>query len=251
MISWFKKPKIVFDCNIPGVEQIMPIIPARDLQHVWVTRARHELANICKDPTWNMQRMIHTARCPGIFALQRHGWVMRTWQDFTIETYGNDSEFNWATPIDQKLKYPEVGDYVGSHPEFQYARFMDTWRADSLKTLLKINSGWTCVVPKGYYLLELPVAHSGETRFTTVSGFFSREQGPAQMNPQFIWHVPTGKTLVRAGTPIAQYILVPKDKIDMQISVSKKLSEQELFLLVQEMKFAKNFGIVKRIFGGD
>lgn len=246
---FWSKPKITFECLISGVERIMPMIPAKDLKHAWVHRAHQELINMRKDPEWGMKKEVHTARCPGIFNLQRHGWVMRTWQDITIETYGDGKSFNWTTPIDQKRLNLTAGDYIGSHSEIQLANYMEHWRADTLRTLLKLQTPWRCKVPKGYYLLEMPIPYLDEDRFTTIQGFFSREQGIAQMNPQFLWHVPVGKTLIKAGTPIAQYILVPKEKVDMEIYVETPADEHEFFELVNSHRFVKNYGEVKRIFG--
>jgi hypothetical protein len=248
-MSLFKKPKVVFECLIPGVERLMPMVEAKDIRHAWVNKAQQELAQLRKSPSWGMEKLIHTAKCPGIFQLQRHGWVMRTWQDVTIETFGDGSRFEWASPIAQNKLNEQAGEYIGFHPEMQLANYMDNWPKNTLRTLLKFQSPWRCVVPKGYYLLEMPVAYSDESRFTTVSGFFNYEQGPAQMNPQFMWHIPNGKTLIKAGTPIAQYILVPKDKYDMEIKVSKQADEHEFFNLVNTNKFVKNYGEVKRIYG--
>jgi hypothetical protein len=70
-------------------------------------------------------------------------------------------------------------------------------------------------VPEGYYLQEAPLPYSTEKRFTTVTGFFSKEHGLAQLNVQLLWHVMKGKTLIKAGTPIAHYMLIPKDQPEM------------------------------------
>ena len=249
MISLFGKPKITFECLVPGVERIMPMIPAKDLKHPWVHRAQQELSEMRKSPTWGKEKLVHTAKCPGIFNLQRHGWVMRTWQDITIETYGDGKTFNWTTPIDQKRLNSIANDYIGSHPEIQLANFMEYWRPDTLRTLLKVQSPWRCTVPKGYHLLEMPIPYLDEDRFTTVQGFFSREQGIAQMNPQLLWHVPIGKTLIKAGTPIAQYMLVPKDNFDMDIKVEGTTTEHAFFELANSFRFVKSYGEVKRLFG--
>lgn len=249
-MNLFKKPKVVFECLIPGVERLMPIVPAKDIRHTWVHKAHQELAQLRKSPTWGMERLIHVAKCPGIFQLQRYGWVMRTWQDITIETFGDGKEFIWSSAIDQKtLANGIAGDAVGAHPDFQFSAFFDNWGTNSLKTLIKMQTPWRCMVPKGFHLMEMPVAYSDENRFTTVSGFFSHNQGPAQMNPQFIWHVLNGKTLIKAGTPIAQYILVPDIKHDMEVKALKEADEHEFFGLISHNRFIKSYGEVKRIYG--
>lgn len=240
----------MFDCLIPGVERLMPIVEAKDIKHDWVSKAVAKFASDRKNPEFGMHHSTYTAKCPGIFGLQRYGWVMRTWQDITIETFGDGVRFEWASPINQKMLNGCTGDYVGFHSDADLANYMENWPSNTLRTILKIQSPWKCIVPKGYYLMEMPVAYSDENRFTTASGFFTHEQGPASLNPQLLWHVMKGKTLIKAGTPIAQYILVPKDKYDMEMRSFRKVNEHEFFELVSRHRFIKSYAEVKQFFGG-
>lgn len=243
-MNWFgrKKPTIEFINETPGVAQMMPMTPAKEFRHPWVDRAVRDFAKLREDPNWNHKKVIHTARCPGIFTLQRHGWVMRTWQDIVITTKkGDSSNFSWLCAHSQ--------DGVGFHPPEQLANFWEEWPDDTLRTVVKINSGWRCIVPKGYYLLEMPIPLYEERRFTTIPGYFSREAGPASMNVQLLWHVLDGETLIKAGTPIAQYVLVPKDQHDMACRDATP-NDQELsaFSLYDSSKFVKSFGDIRRMF---
>jgi len=113
---------------------------------------------------------------------------------------------------------------------------------------LKINTGWRCNVPKGYYLMEMPVAHADDNRFTTIPGYFSQETGPASMNVQLMWNVPNGETLIPAGTPIAQYVLVPKEQPDI---ICREVEDKDNLLLsnlYDASKFVKNYRQVKKLF---
>lgn len=244
MAIFERSSKMEFINEIPGVSSLMPIVESKSIIHNWVSNAHQHFANIRKDPNWKSNRTQHTARCPGIFTLQRHGWILRTWQDIVITTGESDYEFTWrsATSIG--------GDAVGFHPSEQFADYFDEWPEDTLKTVIRINTGWRCIVPKGYYLMEMPVAYSGETRFTTVPGYFSKEAGPASMNVQLLWHVKSGETLIKAGTPISQYILVPKDLPEISCRDEEKKDNLWLARLQDASKFVKNFNDVKKIFGG-
>ena len=246
----FFKPKMEFTCLIPGVEKIMPIIEARDHRHPWVNKAVNELIQMRKRPDWGTYKTTHTARCPGIFQLQRHGWILRTWQDIVIETNGDGVGFRWSTPIDQKnIEFAKVHqDYVETHTPAQFRNYMENWRKDTLTHVLKINAPWSCVVPKGYYLLEMPVAVADENRFTTVSGVVEREQGTTLLHPQLMWHVMEGKTLIKAGTPIAQYMLVPKDRFELVQKVAGTSDDIQYFSLVNNNRFVKNYAEVKKLF---
>lgn len=239
-----RKKKLEFINEIPGVASLMPIIEARYIKHSWVGKAHQHFSSIRKDPNWKNSKMLHTARCPGIFTLQRHGWILRTWQDIVITTNGSDYDLTWRSASNIG------GDAVGIHPSEQFADYFDEWPDNTLKTVIKINTGWRCVVPKGYYLMEIPVAYSGENRFTAVPGYFSREAGPAAMNVQLLWHVKNGETLIKAGTPISQYILVPKEQPD--ILCRDEIKDDGLWLsrLYDSSRFVKNYNDVKKFFGG-
>jgi hypothetical protein len=243
----FKKEKIVFETTIPGLEKIMPIIPAKEYKHAWHQKALEQYQNIRKQPNYGTEKMLHTVRCPGIFGIQRHGWILRTWQDFTIETNGDGESLYWTSPINQKSM--NGNDYISNHPSNQYVDYMNNWKKETLKSVIKIDSGWTCVVPEGYYLMEMPVHHLDDNRFTTLSGFFDRDQGPAQMTIQLLWHVMNGKTLVKAGTPIAQYMLVPKKQIEMEMqSIGKKANIHDIFHLMNNNTYVKNYNEIKKFF---
>jgi hypothetical protein len=238
-----KKPTITFINEIEGVADIMPIIAAKHHRNKWVDRAAQDFSNVRKMPDWNHQKTIHTARCPGIFSLQRHGWILRTWQDIEITTWGDGEGFIWKSAAQTNVVPVE------QHPASQLADFHDDWPENTLRTLVKINTGWYCNVPKGYYLMEMAPALSDEHRFTSVSGYFQRDTGPASMNVQLMWHVMNGSTLIKAGTPIAQYILVPKDLPEFECRDAEKNDGIQLARLHDSSMFVRNYREVKRIFG--
>lgn len=245
-MNWFRrnKPTIEFVNELSGVAELMPLISAKEFRHPWVNRAVHDFAKIRENPTWNQKKLIHTARCPGIFSLQRHGWIMRTWQDVSINTKKEDNiNFSWLCARNQ--------DYISHHPPHQLADYWEDWPKDTLRSVIKINTGWRCVVPKGYYLYEMPLPLYEEQRFTTIPGYFSREAGPASMNVQLLWHVMDGETLIKAGTPIAQYILVPKEQPEMICRDADEDKDRlRLSRLYDETRFVKNYNEIKKLFGG-
>jgi len=242
MVFFEKVKKLEFINEIPGVADLMPIIESKYIRHDWVNKAHQQFSEIRKNPNWNHTKLMHTAKCPGIFTLQRHGWILRTWQDIIITTTGSDTEFSWRSASNTG------GDAVGFHPPIQFSDYFDEWPEDTLKTVVRINTGWRCDVPKGYYLMEMPVAYSGDNRFTTVPGYFSREAGPASMNVQLLWHIKKGETLIKAGTPISQYVLVPKNLPEMSCRDEKLSDRTWLSRLYDSSKFVKNYNEVRRLF---
>jgi hypothetical protein len=213
-----KEPEVEFFSLMPEIVDIAPIQNARNFRPDLLVNASKDFAEKKKDPAFGLTRLISTAKCPGVYNYVRHGWVMTTWQDFVIETNGDSETFLWTTPVDQarRATVPTVGDMIEGHSKQQYADYIGGTIPNSLSTVIKINTPWRCIVPKGYYLEEGPLPYTSEKRFTTVPGYFDRESGVAQMNVQILWHVMKGKTLIKAGTPIAHYRLIPIEQPKMK-----------------------------------
>lgn len=248
MFSFRKKtPKVIFQNSIPCVSQTMPIVPSASIKHEWAEKAIEEYRAIKNNPESKFQRTVHVARCPGISHIMRHGWVMKTYQDFWIETTGDHETFNWGTAINQKEMSPGDGDYIAFHHSQQLFKHMNDWPSNSIKTLIKIQSGWTVQIPKDYYLLEMPVAHNDDSRFTTLTGFVPGDQGPVQLNPSLRWNVISGKTLIQAGTPIAQYFLVKREHIDMEVKGVER-DESIIRKFLTRCRFNTDYNVIRNYF---
>jgi len=244
--NFFKKETstIEFFSLIPEVVDIAPIKPANQFRPNLIENATKELSEFKKNPNYEFTRNIHTAKCPGIYNVVKHGWVMTTWQDIVIETNGDGINFKWATPTSQNglTNGKLVGWDVSFHSSNQYTDYVGQ-RANTLANVVKIMTPWRCIVPKGYYLQEGPLPYTDEERFTTVKGFFSREHGVAQMNVQLLWHVMNGKTLIKAGTPIAHYTLVPKNL--PKLLVTKATDAQIYADQITNVELSKKFNSEK------
>jgi len=246
------RPEIEFFSLIPEIADIAPIIPAHQVKPKWFAIAQKEFIDITKDDNFGKNKLVHTAKCPGIFNLIRYGWVMTTWQDIIITTNGDKQTFNWKSAVDQSKLYKDASvaaDAVGFHPNSQLSDYYGGWD-DSLNCVLKINTPWRVIVPKGYYLLEGPLPYSEETRFTTMPGFFSQEYGVSQLNVQLKWHVLDGETLLKAGTPIAHYMLIPKDEAKLIVSKAneKQIYAEKITQLEINKKFVSNKAESKCVF---
>lgn len=169
---------------------------------------------------------------------------MRTWQDIVITT-------NKADPVNFSWLCAHSQEGVGFHQPHQLADYWEQWPETTLRSVIKIHTGWRCVVPEGYYLHEMPLPLSEESRFTTIPGYFSREAGPASMNVQLLWHVMDGETLIKAGTPIAQYVLVPKEQPEMLCrDADPRKDGLTLAKLYDASRFVKNYNEMRKLFGG-
>lgn len=243
MIFFKKEPKIEFFSLMPDVAKIAPIQPAANFRPELMQRAAEELSQKKKEPGYGFFKLFNTAKCPGIYHYANYGWVMTTYQDIIIRTNGDGESIEWESAMNHhsmdggKL----VGNQIEFHPPFQYANYMGNM-ANTVKNVIKIATPWRCVVPKGYYLQEGHLPYSNERRFTTATGFFSQEYGVAQMNVQLFWHVMNGETVIKAGTPIAHYILIPKKqhKLEVRAANDKDLEIERITQAEISRKFVSN-----------
>jgi hypothetical protein len=237
-----KKNKLEFVNSVRGVATLMPIIPACELKRDWVKAMANDYATTRKDQSWNTQRNVHIAKCPGIYSILRHGFILRAWQDITITTNGDGDSFKWASATNLM---PNAVDF---HDSEAFSKYFKNWDDHTLRTLIKMNTGWWVKVPNGYYLLEIPVAYSNENRFTPCTGYLTSETGVAHLSPSLLWHVSNGTTLITAGTALAQYVLVPKVQAEMFCRDMKDDDEYHLSELYDSTRFVKNYAEAKKFF---
>ena len=87
-----------------------------------------------------------------------------------------------------------------------------------MATMIKINSPWVVTVPKGYYLLCMPIPYSDDNRFTASMGLIDGDAGINFLNVQMFWHCLDSEEVIPAGTPLAQYFLIKKEDINVEVA---------------------------------
>jgi hypothetical protein len=194
----------------------MPVLPATKFRPEVLLNASKEYAEKKQEPDFGTSLFTSIAKCPGIYDYARLGWVITAWQDIVIETNGDGSSFTWTTPLDQ-TKITNgilVGDMVSFHARNQYFDYVGS-NPNALDCVLKFNTPWRVIVPEGYYLKEGHLPYSNERRFTALDGVFDGDYQYTSLNIQVLWHIMEGKTLIKAGTPLAHYYLIPKDQPEL------------------------------------
>jgi len=193
----------------------MPIVPAGKIQYQW---AKKMIANMKKEREHVPinSRHQHVAKCPGISLVARQGWVQKSYQDIYIKTDGREG-FEWSTPLDQtqltvdhEWKFP----YVTYHPTTQSEPY-GILKPETLPTVIKLSSPWVVDVPKGYYLLCMPIPYQDDNRFTATTGIL--DEGTNFLNVQLFWHCLNSEEVIPAGTPLSQYFLIKKETVEVKI----------------------------------
>ncbi len=213
----FKKPKLKFECLLPEVAEQMPIVPAGKIQYQWAKKMIKNMREESIKCPMNAQHT-HIAKCPGIALVARQGWVQKSYQDIYIKTDANGG-FEWNTPLDQTQL---TVDHEWNFPYITYHPSTDTepygiLKPNTMSTVIKINSPWVVTVPKGYYLLCMPIPYHDDNRFTASIGLIDGDAGINFLNVQLFWHVSNSEEVIPAGTPLAQYYLIKKENIDTEI----------------------------------
>ena len=225
MVNFFKKkPKIEFVSINPSVTQLMPIEPAKNVSRVWLKKVIKDFKkqlNEIKESNNNpspRHTLTNISKCPGIISVMKNGWIQKTWMDLYIQTDGDGVHFNWSSPIDQStldLGHDINDPYVGYHSPEMYCDYNPD--KNTLRSIVKIFSPWIVYIPKGYYLLNIPIPYPDRHEFTSSVGLLDPDNGPNFLNVQLFWHELNKEVFIPAGTPLAQYFLIKKEIIDFEI----------------------------------
>ena len=242
------KPKVEFICTSPGIEEVYPIIRASEYKHSWIKKAVADMksggsitAEHRRDyethiaPEMNQMKPDderHTAKCPALQMVQNTGWIMRLHQDIRIRTIGNGEDINWIIPF-QSQQEP----IVSKHMTHSFYPFFENWPKNTLKKILKINLPWHARIPKGYKLLQTHPFLLDDNRFTTMSGVLDPHLGIASVGTIPMWWHETDDDVdvtLKAGTPLAQFILIPKEEPDFtQVELNKDPKFQKEYRMNQ------------------
>lgn len=220
---FFKKNKIKFFNHIPSIAETYPIFEAKKLKRPWVEKNGKDLGqhleNVKKCPISKIKEAVASSafisRCPGIRQFMNTGYIIPNPVDFYVETYGDRSRIEVAS-----INPPMEGNKfkVSIHSENQ----MEPYCAiplNACKRAIKISTGWQFVPPKDCVFLINSVYYNNEARFIVPSGILDPLLS-TQVNIFLFWNVLEGRELVKAGTPLAQYIPIPRNFIEPEIECS-------------------------------
>jgi len=202
MFNLFKKKKPIarFYSLQEGVADLYPIIPTASVKRPWIKLPSNPHPN---------DGSIATKNCPGIKLMLNAGWVLTAPADFIITTDGDGVNFKYSEAQRFNLEQGSGQDkYIDFHDQNQTERILDD-PSKSLKTVVKIHTPWRVELDDDYLLLQVPVHYSNEKRFTPATGLLDPRYAHV-LNVQLFWHVLNGEELVKAGTPLIQYIPIPR-----------------------------------------
>jgi len=204
--------KITFFTTIPGVADAFPIIKASEYRPSWINAAKESYLK--KQEESRGISFAHAYRCPGIFDLMSSGYIVTLPWDIMIDTYGDGQKFKWTLPSGD-LQQLTLAPFVTAHGPDGIAENIPQ-RPGSLKTIIKFNTPWYVIAPKGVKFLVLPISYPDTHEFESYSGIL--EPGYSnEINIQVRWNILNGKHIIKAGTPMCQLIPLTNEKFELEI----------------------------------
>jgi hypothetical protein len=217
--------KITFFTTVDGVQDVYPIIRAKDYRPNWITSAKDSYIKRKQKAEAENERFTHIYRCPGIFDLMSKGFIVPMMWDVIVETNGDGESFSWAVPSGELGIMASTNKVVEGHMARSIAETLPK-RPGYLKSLVKFNSPWHIVAPPDvkFIIIAVPYPDPEDAIFEQVPGILDPGLS-TELNPQGYWKILNGKHTVRAGTPMFQIIPLTDEEFELEV---KHAGEKEI-----------------------
>lgn len=248
---WFParhSPTVEFYSKIPDLKDAYPILSAKELPLPWRTESAQRAAIWMKDYSRPTHGAAH--KCSGIVGFTQMGWVVTAWHDFVVVTNGDGKTLEWKltspTMFNHYLEGPPLGMFA---PPLFGDLATSPLSENTVQSVLKIHTPWFYSVPAGWGLLMLPLDYTKEHRFTSAIGVLNPRIS-RQVNPILYWHVMSGETLVRAGTPLCRMIPIRLDTTWHTIvrdATEEEVNYQKFLSVISNSTWQRNHRIMGKI----
>lgn len=257
MFNFFKKNKswVRFYSIDPNVATVYPVINSQETERTWngvgtIERNRPE------------QGRQTVRNCPAIKQIINTGYVLRAPADFIIKT-GKDVELmSWETPFlfkrhSDKYTFSNADYYVSWHSPAQTEPLIPTVNPSTNKpyhnVAVKVETPWRVKASDDIVLLQVPVTYNNESRFTAAMGIVDPKYMHA-VSVQLFWHITDGEELVKAGTPLVQYIPISRDllnsgAIDFIVDTATAVEEEieDAYTFANHSRFPKADTMINKV----
>ena len=223
-----KKKWIRFYSMQPGVAELHPVFPATKLKRKWrkealTSQAKRDEITMKQCPAkkaaavWEtlatkippVNFWSHAVTCPALHSIMDNGYILPCPADFVIKLDGTGN-FEWKSTIQF------YGDrYVSAHIPEQTQGMRNlvshNQNKDVLDYVIKMETPWRIQAHKDIVFIQIPVTYWEEDRFSIATGVVD-PQYSYEVNMQIFWHkTEPGEYIIKAGTPLAQWIPVHRD----------------------------------------
>ena len=249
MFNWFKKTKswVRFYSMDQNVSIMYPVVDNRLTDRDW-----NNVGDISRNrPEQGKQTVLN---CPAIKQITSVGYVLRAPADFIIKTGTTVDKLSWETPFLFKRhsdKYTFSGSeyYISWHSPSQteplIPKEIPNTDKQYLHSAVKVETPWRVKASDDIVLLQLPVTYNNEARFTAAIGVLDPKYMHS-VSVQLFWHVLEGETLIKAGTPLVQYVpvqrsLFQKNSVDFIVDTATDVEKEieEAYAFANHSRFPK------------
>lgn len=257
MFSKFKKNKswVRFYSMDQNVATMYPVIESRLASRDW-----NGVGNLDRNrPEQGKQTVLN---CPAIKQITSAGYVLQAPADFVIKTSGKLENVSWETPFlfkrhSDKYTFSNSEYYISWHSPAQtepvIPRECPHSSKEYLHSAIKVETPWRVKTSDDILLLQLPVTYNNEERFSAAVGILDPRYMHA-ISVQLLWHITNGETLVKAGTPLVQYIpisrhLVEKGNIDFIVDTASTVEEEieEAYAFANHSRFPRSDTVTNKV----
>ena len=249
MFNWFKKTKswVRFYSMDQNVSIMYPVVDNRLTDRDW-----NNVGDISRNrPEQGKQTVLN---CPAIKQITSVGYVLRAPADFIIKTGTTVDKLSWETPFLFKRhsdKYTFSGSeyYISWHSPSQteplIPKEIPNTDKQYLHSAVKVETPWRVKASDDIVLLQLPVTYNNEARCTAAIGVLDPKYMHS-VSVQLFWHVLEGETLIKAGTPLVQYVpvqrsLFQKNSVDFIVDTATDVEREieEAYAFANHSRFPK------------
>lgn len=196
--------RVIFRCD-PALLGLLPRpIPAREALPEWL---RTMPARMFSDLHGEEVRTVK--QCPPFVDAMAHGFILPLACDVEVR----DGIFSWDWNL------PQLS--IATHPRAPLsfhvpAQVAGSPFAESGRTVVKFNSFWTIDLEPGWSLFATHPINRVDLPFRLLSGLVDADRfSDVGILFPAIWTEPAFSGVLRAGTPIAQCLLVSREALEM------------------------------------
>lgn len=250
MFNFFKKKKswVRFYSLDENVAIAYPIIESRNVDRDW-----NGLAGVGRNrPEQGNQTVLN---CPAIKQMTNTGYVLRAPADFLIKTGPGVDQLSWETPFlfkreSDKYTFGGTDYYISwhspAHTEPLLPQEIPSTNKETLHSAVKVETPWRVKTSDDILLLQVPITYNNEARFSAAIGIIDPKYMHA-LSVQLFWHVMEGDTLIRAGTPLVQYIpisrsMLNKNSIEFVVDAAQQVEKEleEAYAFTNHSRFPRS-----------
>jgi hypothetical protein len=257
MFNFFKKNQswIRFYSLDKNVATIYPVIQTKLVERDW-----NNLAGTDRNrPEQGKQTVLN---CPAIKQITKTGYVICAPADFIIKTGSTPADISWETPFlfkrhSDKYTFSNTDYYVSWHSPAQTEPIIPKANAHSDKqyhhSAVKVETPWRIKASDDIVLLQIPVTYNNEERFSAATGIVDPRYMHA-VSIQLYWHIVAGETLVKAGTPLAQFVPINRSfleskNIDFIVDTATAVDQEieDAYAFSNHSRFPKTDSVMNKI----